>query len=511
MSMSLPNHIEPTGISESTTASAEQVLSNDGPITRRIVEFVTPSGNEDKLNFYLPSHLGDFPVEVNAVTLYKGPVILRTNVGIIEGDGEVKFVFSPDVSVTFFVHSNAVPFVFGMINDEDLSTALELPLIKQTVDVKILGSHSSTNGDFWARGQIKDGGTSFTALRPDGKPEPIGRVRFHLLNFYNFMGEKLIALTNVSDTVWLGRGCAEFGEWVLVLDALPDIGQRHKHLEEHGGCLVTHLGDLRRRDGKLFSSMQAEDVLEFLHWLLSFINGARCGCELAAGFRYMNEPLWEQWRPQATDTGKLGSNWLPKYQINEALLIAQRAWDLWRDKDKRGWIRRAVAIYTDCNKNSSGTEIELAKAQIALELLTWVVLREEQSVISEKGLKDLEAADRLRLLLSWCKVPTAIPPELTNLTAAVVGKNDADGPFVLTEIRNCAIHPTKGNLQKLNSYSLYARFEAWWLSLWYVEMVLLKVFNYDGLYDNRLKLGGWSGAAETVPWVTPKRKVPNFE
>jgi hypothetical protein len=45
------------------------------------------------------------------------------------------------------------------------------------------------------------------------------------------------------------------------------------------------------------------------------------------------------------------------------------------------------------------------------------------------------------------------------------------------------------------------RVESWLLTLWYLELSLLRLFNYQGTYANRLIRGGFSGnEAETVPW-----------
>jgi hypothetical protein len=63
-----------------------------------------------------------------------------------------------------------------------------------------------------------------------------------------------------------------------------------------------------------------------------------------------------------------------------------------------------------------------------------------------------------------------------------------DGPEAITRIRNLASHPTKQNLQKLHNYARGVRFEAWQLTLWYVEMVILKLLGHNGFYRNRLIL-----------------------
>ena len=40
------------------------------------------------------------------------------------------------------------------------------------------------------------------------------------------------------------------------------------------------------------------------------------------------------------------------------------------------------------------------------------------------------------------------------------------------------------------------------LGLWYIELLLLELFEYSGLYSNRLTRK-WTGDVETVPWASP--------
>jgi len=56
------------------------------------------------------------------------------------------------------------------------------------------------------------------------------------------------------------------------------------------------------------------------------------------------------------------------------------------------------------------------------------------------------------------------------------------------------------------------RFEAYLLSLWYLELVLLWLFDYRGKYSNRLGWKGWNAeSVECVPWASGSflRRVDN--
>ena len=121
--------------------------------------------------------------------------------------------------------------------------------------------------------------------------------------------------------------------------------------------------------------------------------------------------------------------------------------------------------------------------------------------MSEKAFEGLSAADKVRVLLFWLGVPTAVPDSCPALKARDTG---ADAPEAVTEIRNAIIHPTKSNRIKREKIDMRAVYEAWQLNMWYVELALLKLIGYSGPYSNRTT-SGITGAIETLPW-TPKTK-----
>jgi hypothetical protein len=70
-----------------------------------------------------------------------------------------------------------------------------------------------------------------------------------------------------------------------------------------------------------------------------------------------------------------------------------------------------------------------------------------------------------------------------------------DAPYVFIKVRNDIVHPKK-NIENLTGY-LY---EASDLGLWYLELVLLAIFDYQGNYHNRLPRYQQNGEKEPVPW-----------
>jgi hypothetical protein len=49
--------------------------------------------------------------------------------------------------------------------------------------------------------------------------------------------------------------------------------------------------------------------------------------------------------------------------------------------------------------------------------------------------------------------------------------------------------------------------DAWRLGMWYLELAILRLCNYEGTYANRLADEHWVGEVEDVPW-TKKSEIP---
>jgi hypothetical protein len=109
--------------------------------------------------------------------------------------------------------------------------------------------------------------------------------------------------------------------------------------------------------------------------------------------------------------------------------------------------------------------------------------------------RGLSAADKLRLLASSLGIPKEIPPTQSALHGTP-GKKWGDGMDAITGIRNALVHPNIQTELPDNSY-----YEGWKLSLWYVDLVFLRLCGHNGKYANRLVPNRFVGAVESVPWA----------
>ena len=117
-------------------------------------------------------------------------------------------------------------------------------------------------------------------------------------------------------------------------------------------------------------------------------------------------------------------------------------------------------------------------------------------MVSEAAFKPrgLSAADKLRLLASNIGIPLDIPVEMSALHAKT-GKKWVDGMEAVTSIRNSLVHPDSDRTLPGGSY-----YDAWRLSLQYIELTLLYLCRHNGKYANRLGKR-FVGQVESVPWA----------
>lgn len=167
----------------------------------------------------------------------------------------------------------------------------------------------------------------------------------------------------------------------------------------------------------------------------------------------------------------------------------------WVINDWEKALRECIYWYVTANNLSTGIEAGIILTQAAIERLSYEFAVRERRLLGADGFKQLKASDRCRLLLSSLSVPLDIPNECMDLKALASRLNWQDAPHALTEIRNSIVHPERKYREQLAD----VLYEAWNLSLWYLEMSILAICGYNGHYGNRLKRR-FLGQVEPVPW-----------
>lgn len=145
----------------------------------------------------------------------------------------------------------------------------------------------------------------------------------HLFNFPDFRGGQHQATAAPA-------GCAllvlESEEWRISLQSLPNsaIHQAWERIKDEGGCFLTHVAKLERKDGKPFSGEEACEQRLLLTNFLSFTKGGRCSTACEVGLDAAGEKTWETFASPRISTRLIrGSTHSRRVRLNSCSRCSQ--------------------------------------------------------------------------------------------------------------------------------------------------------------------------------------------
>lgn len=256
------------------------------------------------------------------------------------------------------------------------------------------------------------------------------------------------------------------------------------------------------------------------------------------GYDAHDQKIWEYWDSSNGDSWQGVSSLFPESGENGQFLADVFPGFLrwWQDENWKKSVKLILHCYLEANIGSGGAEGAIILEQTALELIAYILFVEVEQV----GLNG-RAAEKIKSLLTKFGISKDVPPESTqnlpsseeplsafaralevlkprfptplvleNLRQVMERKNSKatqenqkweDGPRALTGIRNDIAHAKK-DLDFLDeTETARARWDASDLGLWYLDVVLLNLFGYQGNYINRL-----NGNIKLVP----RANIGNF-
>jgi hypothetical protein len=352
--------------------------------------------------------------------------------------------------------------------------------------IKIRSQVSNTGAKLW----LVANGAAFTKMRD-------GRVRLssaivHVVNFPEFYclgGTKTdFELSNRR----LGRVVLQNSDWEIELQALPSTNKIVKQLKAEGGNAITHVVRIVRLNGRTFTCKQLDKIVHDLQRFLSFARGAWTSVFGTVGYDRSGNEFYEDWSQRIAAPWQVCRSWFDIHH-GETLAVAFPGFvKLLHDPtlSKAGYA--ALHWYLRSNRAGEGAGVDggLILSQAALEGLS-------MSVLSNAGIslpKKANAADSIRAACRHLKIGTAIPPSSKRLRSWQRRGAFSDGPEAITRLRNELVHPKRQLPGKLPS----AIPEAWQLAQWYIEVILLKLSGYHGVYSHRL-MAKWVGEVQPFP------------
>ena len=322
-------------------------------------------------------------------------------------------------------------------------------------------------------------------------------ARFAVANFSRFYGSTDRWINKDKSTKRSGTTILTEEPWRLQIRALPNIDSILDTIASTNGRAVTHIGEIQRTDGQLFTAGEADNLLSALRSFLSFVNGRYCSMAFAHGTDQHGHHRLIQLGMGHVEPGRLnGSLFLTVGGSDDLPIIFSGFYEPFLEPHWKEDVCSAIDWYLLSNETpSNGTVI----TQTALEILSRRVLES----IGLVRIDEMLAENRFKTALALRDIPIEIPRSLKNLSRLAKQQNWATGIEAIVAIRNDLIHGDRKSKKFREKENLLAMVELHELGQWYVEMILLSMFRYEGRYRNRI--ARFESPISVVPWAHKPR------
>jgi hypothetical protein len=342
------------------------------------------------------------------------------------------------------------------------------------------------------------GRTFGNSISGDSK-KTVSSVNFAIPNLKRFWGSQVLDKEN---GIWGSRLSFKVDNYEIAIDSVNNFDKLKRELNGKGGYLNIYAGKINKTENDLISLTEANSVLASFNYFISLLNGRRTSALFLRGI-YENEVLWSDFTPDAVDTYKDSKNWT--WDNPEVNYVASftKFYELWKDENNCSLLKSLTGWYLEANNGFSSPESSIVKGQIALELLYNFLLIEKKGLILGKDAESISAANKIRLLLNHLNINYTIPQNFTHLEQYKKASNGSvnDAPDAIVQIRNAVVHGQLKKRQKISDLNSETKREALHLTIWYIELAIMFILEYDGLYINRCKAVGWANdMKELVPW-----------
>lgn len=428
----------------------------------------------------------------NPITIYEGEYTVKKDNVNLKIDGIIKYVWFPNPVAHFYGKSKA-----------DLDNLPSFPLREKIliiIDGLEFGQGYISRTSFGHTHDYVDieGIMSGIAILGD-KSIPVDKLTFSIPNLRDFRGRGV----KMNNTSFRNRLVFENENFIITIDKTFDYNERNKLLEENGGYNILYTGELKSKKGSILFSTSS-DIFQCLNTFITFVNGRRTSAIFIKGI-FEEDVKWTDFTSYYVDSYKPINSW-PHYRNVDSI---EKLWNkfsiLWQDIENRNFLVSLVHWYAESNSQAGSVEGSIIMAQTALELLyNWWIIENKKLIIGNDS-ANINASNKVRLILSQLNISHSVPESLANLSEYCNKENIVDGADAIVQIRNAIVHSQMEKRRKLYDISNLTKYEVLQLSIWYIEMSLLRILDFDDKYLNRCstQLGSFFDE-ESVPWSVSK-------
>lgn len=310
----------------------------------------------------------------------------------------------------------------------------------------------------------------------------VDKIKFVIPNLRWFNGKHII--DQQSGRGYNGRLQFETDDHLITIDQLPN----HKSLSDTlqfdlGGYVILYSGELTCKKGKL-NYKTSQEIFHCFSIFITFLNGRRTSPMMRQGI-FEEKTLWTDYLPYNVDIYKSVYSWPSQTEIDGINEMWVEFYRLWNSGHK-SFLIAAIHWYIEANANSGFTEGSIIMAQTNLELLYNWALIEDKKLLLGRDAENISASNKLRLLLSSIGCPYSVPKTLNSLQTFIEGSTTlTDAPEAFVQVRNAIVHSNANKREKLNDANPKVKSEALRLGIWYIELALLCILKFKGIYYDR--------------------------
>ncbi|MDE2780323.1 MAG: hypothetical protein OXI91_11700 [Chloroflexota bacterium] len=305
---------------------------------------------------------------------------------------------------------------------------------------------------------------------------PIFKLHFSLLNLTGDVFDWPIKL--------------EAPPWLVNIAPVPNKSKIERELRRASGYSVMHAGTIERMDGEDISEQNAEALLAGLERFLSFVCGSSCGLTNVTGVGKTDNAIWKRWGSHHVSPWQRRRSWSDITIRNNLPDMFAAYWEKYQRRQQH--FDRVLGWYVHSNEIEA-LDLSIILNQTVLEMLT--------SLTSSGNDAGGPMGHRIAAMLKEQGIDPQIPAYCSELIALAKRCGFRHGPHTLVEIRNSTVHSNN----KPGQTAIEAFHEAKHLGLWYIELLLLKMFEYTGEYASRLANVQRAGATELVRWLNDEQ------
>lgn len=434
----------------------------------------------------------------SSIKIYEGEFLLKSDTEEIKVNGIITFDWVANSGSHFSGKAELEPTNYKAFSNSHNN-------YKIIIDGLEFGNGFITKNSFGSNfdGCFIKGTLSQQAVFGD-KSIAVEKIIFSVPNLRDLYGLPVKKITSNNLSTSMNRLRLENDNYLICIDKCSDYKNRQESLEEKGGYIILYYGELTSKKGSL-KLEDTKDVFHCLDTFLTFINGRRTSAMFLQGI-YESEVIWCDYTDYFVDPYKVVQSWQQRHSIRGLNELWQNFSTLWKDTDDKNFLTSAIHWYVEANGNRGFSEGSIIMAQTALELLyNWWII-ENKKLIVGKDSENINASNKIRLLLSQLNINHSVPEAFKQLEQFIVDSKDIiDAPDAVVQIRNAIVHSQEEKRKKLSAIHYRAKYEALQLCIWYIEMTLLCILDFDDIYFNRCSKEIYASKAEVlVPWTKKK-------